>query len=278
MADLPKTERVVGYVRVSTAAQVETDSLPAQRERIAAWGTYMGVPVDVARDVLGDEGISGAMVDNRPSFRRAVRRALENPGGTAFVVYKLDRLGRTSLDIQEVLALLLDAGVRIVSIGDGIDSASSMGSTILKLLTSILATFAELEKDTIVGRLQGARQRAKAGGRVYSREAAYGKRNAPRTGDRAMDKGRPLEEDADEQKTIDRIRELRAAGISYRRIADALIDEGMRPRRAARWSPATIQRIATGRRAKPSKKRSARIERARKAFLEEEDSDGSRSR
>ena len=77
------------------------------------------------------------------------------------------------------------------------------------------ATFAELEKETIVGRLQGGRAHAKANGRVYSREASYGLR--PGEGDA---KGQ-LVEDPAELAAVARIKALRAFAESdiYRRHA-----------------------------------------------------------
>ncbi len=66
------------------------------------------------------------------------------------VTGRLDRLGRDALDMQEVVALLLDHGVRIVSLKDGIDNASGRGGTVLKLLTNILAGFAEFVAERCV--------------------------------------------------------------------------------------------------------------------------------
>lgn len=250
----------VGYSRVSTAMQVANgDSLAAQRSRIAGWCAYQGLALDGIEE---DAGISGAATENRPGFRTAIRRVLEGPGGAVFVVCKLDRLGRNAIDVQETLAVLLDAGVRVVSLGDGIDSASGMGSALLKLLTSILATFAELEKEAIVARLQDGRRHARSNGRVYSREAAYGARNG--------NDGSLVEDDA-ELRTVARIRELRAGGLTLRAIGARLLDEGIRPRRAATWTPAVVARIASGVRTPAKPKPSARIAKARAAFLFKEE-------
>lgn len=101
---------------------------------------------------------------------------MEAGKGAVLVVYKLDRLGRSSIDLQEALAVLHDAGVRVVSLADGVDSASGMGAALLKLLTSILSTFAEMEKEAIRVRLLDGRKRADAENRVYASEPRYGRR------------------------------------------------------------------------------------------------------
>jgi site-specific DNA recombinase len=249
----------IGYIRVSTGNQVtEGDGLGAQRDHIEGWSRYQGLPLVLLEE---DAGISGERTDNRPGFRRAVRAVLERAPAAVFVVKKLDRLGRTAIDIQETLAVLLDAGVRVVALDDGVDSASGMGQALLKLLTNILATFAELEKETIVGRLQEGRRRAKAQKRAYTREVAYGLRRVGEDG--------TLEDDAAELRAVARIRALRAEGLSLRAVGRQLEAEGILPRHAPRWAPATILRLATGKRTPPKKKANARLHRARAALLAE---------
>ncbi len=189
-----------------------------------------------------------------------MRRALEGGPGSVLVVYRLDRLGRNAIDVQETLAVLLAAGVRVVALADGVDSASGMGGALLKLLTSILATFAELEREAIVSRLQDGRKHAKARGRNYSREAAYGARNG---------EDGTLVADVNEARAVARIRELRAEGLSLRSIGERLLVEGIRPRRATRWSPAVLLRLATGKRTPSKPKQNARITKVTAEFLAE---------
>jgi len=256
---------VIGYVRVSTLTQVsQGDGLAVQREKIAGWCTFSSLPLR-SENIFEDAGISGASTDDRPGFKAAMRAALGAGAGAVLVVYKLDRLGRNAIDVQETLAVLLDAGVRVVSLADGVDSASGMGAALLKLLTSILATFAELEKETIRTRLLDGRRRASAADRRYASEPAYGRRVA------ATEDGRVLEVDEGEARAVARIRELHATpGTSIRKIRDTLVAEGITPRRGATWSLSVIHGIATGRRAPKKAKGTTRIARARAEMLGEE--------
>jgi DNA invertase Pin-like site-specific DNA recombinase len=251
---------VVGYLRVSTASQVtDGDGLGVQRDRIASWCAYQGLPEPRLEQ---DAGISGASTENRPALARALRLAFEAGRRAVLVVYKLDRLGRNAIDVQEVLAALLDSGVRVVSLGDGIDSASSMGSAMLKLLVSVLATFAELEKDTIRTRLLEGRRRADAMDRTYAVEPRYGRRVATHG-------SKELVTDEGEAYALRRILALRGEGRSYRAICDALEREGVRPRRAVKWSPTVVMRIATGKRpGRVTKTTSARTARVRAEILQ----------
>ncbi|MEN3313731.1 MAG: site-specific recombinase [Actinomycetota bacterium] len=248
----------IGYVRCSTVSQVlDGDGLAMQRERIERWVEYQGLRlVEVAEDA----GLSGSTME-RPGLRRALRQTLDHAPGAALVVYKLDRLGRNAIDVQETLAVLLDAGVRVVAIADGVDSASGMGAALLKLLTNILATFAELEKEGIRTRLLDGRRRADATNRPYASEPRYGRRpNAEGTALAICD---------EEGAAIARMHELRTAGLSYRAIASTLDAEGHRPRRAARWSSVVVGRIVTGRRSPKKANASRRIARARAELLAE---------
>ncbi len=190
-----------------------------------------------------------------------MRAVLELGHEGILVVYKLDRLGRNALDVQETLAVLLDAKVRVVSLADGLDSASGMGSALLKLLTGVLSTFAELERETITTRLLDGRRRADREGRKYAVEARYGRRLAE-------DGSNRLEEAPEEQMAISLIKKLREVdGMSYRAICERLHREGLRPRRAERWAPAVVGRIITGTRASAPRVISKRVQRARAEWM-----------
>jgi transcriptional regulator with XRE-family HTH domain len=52
-----------------------------------------------------------------------------------------------------------------------------------------------------------------------------------------------LVEDSDEMVVVERIRELRAEGMSLRQIAEALTENGLRPIRSGRWHPETVKRV-----------------------------------
>mgnify|MGYP003543767475 FL=1 len=248
--------QAIGYTRVSTATQLDGSGLDMQRERIAAWCAYQGVAL---ADVCVDEAVSGAVeASARPGLRRALRAVLEDTEPGCLVVYKLDRLGRDAIDVQETLAVLLDAGVRVVSIVDGVDSASGMGAALLRLLTSILASFAEAERETIRTRLRDGRLRAKADLRTYASEPGYGLRTTD---------GGALATDEHEAALVARARELAAGGMPLRAIGAQLLAEGFAPRRAAAWSTSVLRRLVKGEREAVKRKASPRIARARDRLL-----------
>ena len=251
--DIPK---VLGYVRVSTADQVVNGhGLDVQRSRISAWAEFQGLP---EVEIFEDAGFSGVR-DDRPQFKAILRRALQAGAAGVLVTYRIDRLGRDAISTQEILALLMEAGVRVVSLADGLDTASGMGASVLKLITTILAAMSGLERETIRTRLMDGRKRADEANRVYSSEPRYGRR-ANADGTLVVDEG--------EQAILLRAGELRIAGYTLRAIAATLDDEGYRPRRGGSWHHSVIGRFIGARPAAKAKGNvSNRLNRLRSELL-----------
>jgi DNA invertase Pin-like site-specific DNA recombinase len=102
-----------------------------------------------------------------------------------------------------------------------------------KLIRQVLGAVNEYERAMISLRLRsGRRRKAENGGYAYG---------SPPFGWRAV--GRELVEDAAEQEALRRMRELRAAGRSYRDIAATLSAEGHEPKRGASWYPMTVREV-----------------------------------
>lgn len=141
--------RLVGYARVSTNAQDET----LQTEALFAAGVRR-------RDLYVDHGVSGSH-----AVRPALDRMLADvEPGDVVVVWKLDRLGRSSGHVLLLLDTLVQRGVHVRTL-DGIDSTTTTGRAML----SMLAIFAEMERGfirerTIAG-LTAARAQGRTGGR-----------------------------------------------------------------------------------------------------------------
>ena len=86
------------------------------------------------------------------------------------LVWRLDRMGRSLVDLVTTLQELNDLGVEFISLRDGVDVTTSAG----KLFFGLIASFAQYEKDilkerTIAG-LVAARKRGKVLGRPKQRD------------------------------------------------------------------------------------------------------------
>jgi DNA invertase Pin-like site-specific DNA recombinase len=137
----------IGYARVSTADQ----SLDLQIDALTAAGC----------EKIYTEKVSGAKDD-----RKELQQALDTlRNGDIFIVYKLDRLARSTKKLIEVSEELEAAGVEFVSLQDNLDTTTAIGRAMFKMIGVI----AELERDMIRERtkagLEAARARGRKGGR-----------------------------------------------------------------------------------------------------------------
>jgi DNA invertase Pin-like site-specific DNA recombinase len=256
----PKRMLVQAYLRVSTKAQVnEGEGLAIQRNFITQWANLQRLqdPQFPEPSFLEDAGISGSTLDERPGLKaalRAVIAAADRKEPAVFVCAAVDRLGRSIVDVLSVVEIFAVKDIRLVTM-DGIDTASAMGKPMLKLMLSFKAMIADMERDIIRERLLNGRMYAKDQLKVYTRDPAYGRINAP-----GKERGRSTLEAPAERAAIARMKELRADGLSYRQIADRLLAEGHRPRHAKRWSSATVYSLVNDKFYKRKLKDSQRIE------------------
>src|SRR5215469_10517599 len=146
------------YCRVSTTDQNCSLQLRELREYISRRGLQNdGEYIDT--------GFSGAKA-SRPALDRlmvdAARRKFD-----AVAVYKIDRAGRSVLDLSQLLASLESYGIRFVAISQGIDTDTSNPTS--KLLTGILSCVAEFEWELLRERTLSGIRAAQAAGRVVGR-------------------------------------------------------------------------------------------------------------
>jgi len=137
-----------GYIRVSTADQ----NIDLQRRALEQAG------VDV---IYTDEGISGA-VTSRPQLNRLLE---DLEPGDQLVVWRLDRLGRSSAHLAELLVQLQERGVEFCSCTEGIDTTTPGG----RLVYHVFAAVAQFEREIIRERVNAGIAAAKARGQHCGR-------------------------------------------------------------------------------------------------------------
>jgi DNA invertase Pin-like site-specific DNA recombinase len=84
----------------------------------------------------------------------------------AVVVWKLDRFGRSVQDLHNLVAELQQARVSFISQSEGFDLTTPIG----KVLFSILAAFAEFERNVIAERTKAGLALARSEGRLPGRK------------------------------------------------------------------------------------------------------------
>jgi DNA invertase Pin-like site-specific DNA recombinase len=121
--------------------------------------------------MLVEESASGAW-NGRPGLVRVLDAARAGEVD-AVVVWKLDRWGRSALDVLANIRALADAGVRFVAVTQGLDVKPD-GDAMSRLMLTVLAAVAEFERDLIRERTRLGLDRARAAGTRLGRPRVDG--------------------------------------------------------------------------------------------------------
>lgn len=214
---------------MSTEEQAsEGVSLAAQEARIRAY--CIGAGLDLAQ-LVREEGVSGSKaLADRPAGGQLL--GMIGPKAARHVVaLKLDRLFRDAADAlnqtkrwdqQDVALHLVDMG------GQAINTASAMG----RMMMTMMAAFAELERNLISERTTLALRHKKGQRNVYARVPL----GFVRVGD-------DLVEHRAEMQTIELIQQLRTLGRNYTQIAEHLNTNRVPTKRGGRWYASSVRYI-----------------------------------
>jgi DNA invertase Pin-like site-specific DNA recombinase len=218
--------RVVAYVRVSTDKQVEHGlSLEAQQAKFMAYAALYELDL-VAMEV--NAGVRAKTLQ-RPALQQALAR-LKAGEAEALLVVKLDRLTRSVRDLGVLVETYFLAGKwSLMSVSEQIDTRTAAGRMVLH----ILAAVSQWEREIIGERTAKAmaykrRQREYTGG-----EPPYGWQLAA--------DGIHFDPCLDEQAIIREALELKAAGLSLRKIGAQLAARDLLPRQGKMWNPKTVR-------------------------------------
>jgi DNA invertase Pin-like site-specific DNA recombinase len=140
---------------------LDQDPTLARRE-LESWATRQGGHVAM----LVEESASGAW-NSRPGLQRVIEAARLGKIDVV-LVWKLDRWGRSSLDVLANIQALADSGVRFVAVSQGLD-VKPHGDAMSRLMLTVLAAVAEFERDLIKERTHLGLDRARRKGVVLGR-------------------------------------------------------------------------------------------------------------
>lgn len=215
------------YARFSPRPDGATcESIEMQQERCAALCVAKGWE----QRMYSDREISGKRADNRPGLQAALKDVCREKG--VLVVYSLSRLSRSTRDCLEIVERLKECDAELCSLSESIDTGTPAG----RMMFTLVAAFAQLEREQTAVRTSDALQRKKKAGLKYCRIPPYGYRIDPTEPTR-------LEKEEHEQECIRRIsywwlNETK----SLTEIVQRLNDLSIKPR-AARWHRQTVKNI-----------------------------------
>jgi len=165
MTEVENIKKCYIYTRVSTAMQIDGYSLEAQEDCLRKYADAYGI--EVVRH-YADEGKSGKYIEGRVQFQQMIRDVEDcRDNVNCILVYKLSRFGRNAADVLSTLEILERYGVSLIATEDHIESGQETG----KLLITVLASVAEMERKNIIvqtmaGRMQKARDGKWNGGQA----------------------------------------------------------------------------------------------------------------
>lgn len=135
---------IVKYIRVSTVKQ-DTGRQELQLDKLG-----------IKFDKIYEDKMTGKTKE-RPAINKMI---VELKAGDVVYCESISRLGRSLKDLIDIIEQLVNKGVRVVIAKEGIDT----DNTTYKLLLGIFGAVAEMERETIVERVQQGVERCKATG------------------------------------------------------------------------------------------------------------------
>lgn len=210
--------RAFAYLRVSGRGQIEGDGFKRQELAIRAYAEAHGLRVS---KVFREEGVSGTSeLHGRTALLELL--AKQANGAKIVLIEKLDRLARDLMVQENLIADIQKRGFRLISVAEP-DLLENDPTR--KLMRQIIGAISEYEKQMIVLKLRGARERAKVQHGKCEGRKLYGFRTG-------------------EVEVIERMKELRESGSSFRQIAAALNAAGIKTRTAGtRWYGSAVSQI-----------------------------------
>ena len=217
----------VGYVRVSTEDQAkEGVSLDNQKSKIMAYCQLKDLEL---REVIEDAGISAKNL-RREGVQKVLRLARRKEID-AVVVYKLDRIFRSTVDALETTKAFDKWGVSFHSIEETLDTRSAMG----RFFFTLTAALAEMERRLIGERTKAALAHKRSKNEKTGGDVPFGYDLTP---------AGILTENENEQRIIKTMCRLNKDGYSLRKICRELEKAGHLTKRGNPiWRPSTISKI-----------------------------------
>lgn len=203
----------LAYFRVSTDSQgPDGYGMDAQRAVVGAYAASHGLSIDQEYQDVS----SGKTLAKRPGLKGALERledkSLNGSRPQALIVAKLDRLSRSMLDFARMIERSQERGWTLIVVEPEIDMTTPYG----RAMANVIMTFAQLERELISDRTKVAMAAAKRKGVAIGR---------PRT----------MPDDL-----MNKIRHLRASGLSLKRTAKILNEAGLTGPQGGRWHDRTV--------------------------------------
>jgi len=217
------------YIRVSTAKQAETGYGEDLQEtdcramaQIKKWKVVK---------IYKDSGISGTLDEkDRPALKDMLNDARDKKFDMV-IIYAIDRLGRDTLIINDIIRQLSKSGVGIVSTRESLDSSTPQG----KFIINLFAGLAEMDRSNIVERMKKGKEELRKKKGWTGGILPYGYKMVEKD----------ITIDENESNIIRYIFQLKNIGFNPNRIATQINALNIPSRLGVKWSRDSIKKIIT---------------------------------
>ncbi len=209
-----ENNRIVSYLRCSTAYQLDGHSIDNQRLKIKQ---YCELHNMIISEEIVDEGVSGKST-KRDGYLRLME-IIESDGCDGVIVYSLSRFSRNTMDTLSAIEKMNKRGITFHSLSESIDTSSPNGRFFLTILSSL----SQLEREITSLRVKDVLKGLKITNKPYSNDL-YGYDKVDGN----------LVENPSEMKMIRKVHRLHKLGYSYCEIAKYLNDKGYKTKRGGK--------------------------------------------
>ena len=223
-------ERIITgiYIRVSTEDQAKDGfSIHAQREKLTKYAEANDWDI---HDYYVDDGISGKNLEGRPEVKRMLDD-VKNGKINNILIYKLDRLTRSTKDLIYLIELFEKHNCTFNSQTEKIDTSNAVG----RMFVKIIGIFAEFERENLA-------ERVSFGYEQKTREGNYTNTNGVYGYDYIVGEKVLVVNDL-EKEIVNRIFDEYIDGKSYLKIAKLFNAEKVPTKRGGHWASSTIKSI-----------------------------------
>lgn len=221
--------KIGAYIRVSTAHQVDKESIPSQKNMITSYARAMFQTDEKDITYYIDAGFSGKNT-KRPRYNELLRD-IEAGKINIVIVYKIDRVSRNLLDFASFIDNLKKYEVKFISLSENFDTSSIMGQAMLKMLM----LFAEMERGLTAERVMSISKDIVSRGGHLGAPTAYGYDYDKVTKKYTIN--------APESETVKNIFRFAAEGKSTTWISGYLNDNNVKTKRGGVWTSTTVHHI-----------------------------------
>jgi site-specific DNA recombinase len=177
------------------------------------------------------EQVSGKSFD-RPEIQKCTELIKSNQV-SVFIVYKLDRLGRNIIELNQFIDLCNKHDVEMVGVIESFNTKSAVG----RMVINIMASFAQYERELISERTSAALQQKKSNGKKYCKNPPFGK---------MFDADGNMVDCNQELEDFEDMKFLRSKNKTYGEICERLESEGIVSRSGKPYARSFIGKLLKG--------------------------------